>query len=215
VHTARRPLRFGLAVTGIALLVAAGCGKDDSSGGSSSSTTAPSSTTTAVNGAEVVKFDKSVQQQLADVGCYSGAIDGVFGPQTDAAVVAFQTASGLEVDGELGPETEAALKQAVAKSEKVCTGSSTTTTTAPTTTTVPSTSPCTATAIAAALPSGAQVNDYACSEGYAGVSYTVSGTAGTALLQSESGAWKDLGTSMCGGASAGYPPAVLSIVCTA
>ena len=47
------------------------------------------------------------------------------------------------------------------------------------------------------------------------MSYTVSGTAGTALLQSENGAWKDLGTSMCGGASAGYPPAVLSIACTA
>lgn len=209
-----RPLRFGLAVAAIALLVAAGCGKDDKSDGSSSSTTAPSPTATAVNGAEVVKFDKSVQQELADVGCYSGGIDGVFGPQTDAAVVAFQTASGLDVDGELGPETEAALKQAVAKKEKVCTGSSTTTK-APTTTTVPSTAPCTATAITTALPSGAQVNDYACSEGYAGVSFTVSGSASTALLQSENGAWKDLGNSMCGGASAGYPPAVLSIVCTA
>ncbi len=209
-----RSVRFGLAAASIALLVAAGCGKDDKSDGSSSSTTAPAPTTTAINGAEVVKFDKTVQQDLATVGCYSGAIDGTFGPQTDAAVIAFQTASGLEVDGELGPETLAALKQAASKKEKVCTGA-TTTTKAPTTTTVPSVAPCTATAIAKALPSGASITNYACSEGYAGVAFTSGSTTSTAMLQSEKGVWKDLGNTMCGGASAGYPPAVLSIVCPA
>lgn len=208
-----RPVRFGLAVAAIAVMVAAGCGKDDKADGSSSTTTAPSPTTTATNGAEVVKFDKAVQQQLSEVGCYSGAIDGKFGPQTDAAVIAFQAASGLDVDGELGPETEAALVQAVAKKEKVCTSGTTTTKAPTTTTTVPSVAPCTATAIAKALPAGATVENYACSEGYAGVAYTVGSSTSAALLQSEKGVWKDLGSSMCGGASAGYPPAVLSIAC--
>ncbi len=37
------------------------------------------------------------------------AVDGIFGPRTDAAVRAYQRARGLEVDGIVGPKTWAAL----------------------------------------------------------------------------------------------------------
>lgn len=206
-----RSVRLGFAAVAIALLVAAGCGSDDKDS-SSTTTTAASPGTTAVSNAEVVKFDKTVQQQLADVGCYTGAIDGILGPQTDAAIVAFQTASGLTVDGELGPETETALSEAASKKEKVCT--STGTTTAPsTTTTAPTNAPCTATALAKALPAGSQIQNYACSEGFAGVAFTNGGKAETALMEANGAVWTDKGTSACGGASAGYPPAVLEIAC--
>jgi peptidoglycan hydrolase-like protein with peptidoglycan-binding domain len=205
-----RTLRLGLAAAGVALLVAAGCGSDDKSDSSSDTTVSP--TTTAVSKAEVIKFDKTIQQELSDVGCYTGAIDGILGPQTDAAIVAFQSASGLQVDGELGPETEAALAQAVSKGEKVCTSSGTTVT--PTTTTTPATAPCTATALAKALPAGAKIQNYTCSEGYAGVQYGGgSENLDSALLQANGAIWTDLGTTACGGASAGYPPSVLEIAC--
>lgn len=206
-----RPARFAIAVVGVALLVAAGCGKDDKSGSSTTTTQASTATTTGGT-VRVVVVNKAVQQELADVGCYSGKIDGIFGPETDAAILAFQAGDGLTVDGELGPETKAALAQAVAKKQKVCTSSGTSSTTS---TTAPANAPCTATALAKALPSGTQITNYACSEGYAGVAGTSGGKDTTALLQAEGATWKDLGTDACGGASAGYPPAVLEIACPA
>jgi len=205
-----RPFRFAVAAVGVALLVAAGCGSDDKKSDDSGATTTV--TTAAGNNAEVVKADKAIQEELHEVGCYSGAIDGVFGPETDAAILAFQSASGLETDGEIGPETKAALSQAVAKKEKVC-GSTATTT--PTSTTTPSTAPCTATALAKVLPVGVQITNYACSDGYAGVAFTQGDTDQTALLEAEGSTWNDLGKGACGGASAGYPPAVLEIACPA
>jgi FlaG/FlaF family flagellin (archaellin) len=60
------------------------------------------------DGGEAVR---AVQQALADLG-YDVAVDGNFGEQTAAAVVAFQTASGLDPDGVVGPATYAALAQA-------------------------------------------------------------------------------------------------------
>lgn len=53
---------------------------------------------------------KTVQQILAGAGYNVGPIDGIFGPQTQAAVLSFQKSKGLLPDGIVGPQTWAALK---------------------------------------------------------------------------------------------------------
>lgn len=55
---------------------------------------------------------KELQRLLQSLGYYHGNIGGNFGPQTDAAVRAFQRDRGLAVDGWAGPQTMAALRQA-------------------------------------------------------------------------------------------------------
>ncbi|WP_224363509.1 peptidoglycan-binding domain-containing protein [Hyalangium versicolor] len=50
-----------------------------------------------------------LQRQLEEAGFSPGAVDGVFGAKTKAAVMAFQRARGLEVDGVASPRTWAAL----------------------------------------------------------------------------------------------------------
>ncbi|HEY9665709.1 MAG TPA: peptidoglycan-binding domain-containing protein [Coleofasciculaceae cyanobacterium] len=52
---------------------------------------------------------KQLQQRLKDKGYNPGAIDGVFGLGTKAAVRAFQKANGLEPDGVVGQQTWNAL----------------------------------------------------------------------------------------------------------
>jgi lipoprotein-anchoring transpeptidase ErfK/SrfK len=51
----------------------------------------------------------SAQARLQELGYLLGAVDGVEGPQTTAAVMAFQRVNGLSVDGVVGPITLAAL----------------------------------------------------------------------------------------------------------
>jgi predicted chitinase len=46
-----------------------------------------------------------LQQALARQGFAPGALDGAFGPRTQAALAAFQRAAGLAADGIAGPET--------------------------------------------------------------------------------------------------------------
>lgn len=48
---------------------------------------------------------KSAQSALCSLGFYKGAIDGVFGIDTEAAVQAFQKSRMLTVDGVVGPAT--------------------------------------------------------------------------------------------------------------
>jgi hypothetical protein len=52
---------------------------------------------------------RHVQQLLQLAGNDPGPLDGIFGPRTDAAVRAFQTANHLLRDGIVGPQTWAAL----------------------------------------------------------------------------------------------------------
>jgi hypothetical protein len=52
---------------------------------------------------------QELQRLLQQAGYDPGAIDGIFGPKTEAAVKAFQQAHSLEADGIVGPLTRAAL----------------------------------------------------------------------------------------------------------
>ncbi len=52
---------------------------------------------------------EAIQQRLSDLGYYNDAIDGEFGPATEAAVIEFQSDQGLDADGVVGPATESAL----------------------------------------------------------------------------------------------------------
>jgi hypothetical protein len=52
----------------------------------------------------------ALQNALKKAGFQPGAVDGIFGPNTEAALEAFQKAHGLQVDGILGPKTRAALR---------------------------------------------------------------------------------------------------------
>ncbi len=53
-----------------------------------------------------------VQRRLARLGFEPGPLDGEYGPATERAVRAFQTAAGIEADGVVGPQTRAALTHA-------------------------------------------------------------------------------------------------------
>ncbi len=65
---------------------------------------------------------KSIQTMLKAVGHDPGAIDGVQGQKTTAAIKSFQQANGLAVDGVAGPQTRAKLflayMDAICKDEK-------------------------------------------------------------------------------------------------
>ncbi|MGI6160938.1 MAG: M14 family metallopeptidase [Christensenellales bacterium] len=54
-------------------------------------------------------YTELLQRTLQRLGYYDGAIDGIFGPQTEAALIAYQRGAGLSPDGIAGPLTWAAL----------------------------------------------------------------------------------------------------------
>ncbi len=58
----------------------------------------------------VESYTTTLQQALADAGYYDGKVDGVYGPETVAAVEALQKANGLPQTGTLDKATEKALR---------------------------------------------------------------------------------------------------------
>lgn len=66
-----------------------------------------------------------LQDLLADLGCKfvksfpHGRADGIFGPETLAAVKQFQTRAGLRVDGIVGPRTLTALDDAIGRDDRL------------------------------------------------------------------------------------------------
>lgn len=59
--------------------------------------------------AAVSAYTAALQQNLADAGRYAGAIDGIYGPVTVAAVEDLQSANGLPVTGTVDKATAEAL----------------------------------------------------------------------------------------------------------
>jgi hypothetical protein len=60
-----------------------------------------------------------VQRKLNRLGHGAGAVDGLFGPVTDAAVRRFQADSGLVVDGAVGPRTLRKLRSRIRQEERL------------------------------------------------------------------------------------------------
>lgn len=63
-----------------------------------------------------------IQQKLSSWGYYTGAVDGIYGSKTVAAVKYFQRSNGLTVDGKCGPKTLAALGISVSETSQSTSG---------------------------------------------------------------------------------------------
>lgn len=103
------------------VLFLAACGGDDSDTTDTTGTDAAAGPTSE----EMSEW----QTQLQAVGCYHGDIDGIDGPETDEAILAFQQAEGLTADDIMGPDTEQALQEAYDDGREVCAQDLETTTT--------------------------------------------------------------------------------------
>lgn len=88
---------------------------DPSDSSSSISSSEPSTSETAAVAAAILRQGekggevKEVQRRLKEWGYYKGAVDGIFGPSTKNAVIAFQKKNGLKADGIVGKATYQAL----------------------------------------------------------------------------------------------------------
>jgi peptidoglycan hydrolase-like protein with peptidoglycan-binding domain len=85
-----------------------GCGGDDETTTTTTTTTVAETETTASEtpaGPAVAEL----QQVMTTLGYYSGSIDGIYGDATTEGVKAMQEDLGVTVDGIYGPQTHAAL----------------------------------------------------------------------------------------------------------
>ena len=57
---------------------------------------------------------REIQTRLKNWGYYSGAVDGIYGSKTEAAVKYFQRKNGLSVDGQVGDKQQQQAQQAPA-----------------------------------------------------------------------------------------------------
>ena len=117
-------VRFA-SVIAISLLVAvlAGCSSDGGSADESSATSesSPATSNPPVRHHEMSEEDISTyQQDLDDVGCWAGPVDGLLGTRTEAALREFQEAEGLTITGLFGGESEGALIAAARAGDTVC-----------------------------------------------------------------------------------------------
>src|SRR5262249_56950306 len=63
-----------------------------------------------------------IQRELAGRGYYDGAVDGIYGPKTDAAIRAFEQAAGLKPSTEPNEALLQAIIRSPAKLAKGATG---------------------------------------------------------------------------------------------
>ena len=82
-----------------------GSGRSASSGSSGSGASISRTLRQGDRGTDVA----TLQKRLNELGFNCGNVDGIFGPKTHAAVIAFQKANGLLVDGIVGKNTRAKL----------------------------------------------------------------------------------------------------------
>lgn len=110
------------AALGMALLVAAGLAAPTTAASAAAPTTAPSKiapVTVAATGKPLLRQGSrgaavtTLQRRLTALHYDVGGVDGIFGPSTHHAVVAFQKVNGLARDGIVGPRTWAALDRPV------------------------------------------------------------------------------------------------------
>lgn len=192
----------------------AGCSKSSDNGGGTTTTTKVEPTTTTNSyPINVIIYDTEIQRELQQVGCYSGNLDGIVGPATDVAILAFQRAKGLGVTGVVDKQTRDALSAAADAGQKVCAPSPTTTTGGSTTTstTKPAGAVCTGTAIVAALAPGAQVQSFVCSGTQWAAGSLTNGQK--FILNGTSGSWKIPSTDVCSGGAADLPDFIKTAGC--
>jgi peptidoglycan hydrolase-like protein with peptidoglycan-binding domain len=111
VPTSSRAKRLSLGAL-VALTVGPSVGL--ASGGATtiaSASTGPAGPATTTEHTIVVSFGSEGRQvKLLQEALGGVKVDGVFGPETEAAVRSFQSSHGLSVDGVVGPQTSAALR---------------------------------------------------------------------------------------------------------
>jgi len=65
----------------------------------------PSLNESVIYTATTTSQNKTIQQRLKNWGYYTGAVDGILGPKSIAAIKKFQKNNGLVADGIVGPKT--------------------------------------------------------------------------------------------------------------